>query len=111
MYEEVDPKIVEYYLNKTPENPDDIKGISIDNTGGELKITWGHTGRKYYADQFVFRVTDKNNAIVSDTFNKPEEISYGIEKKTIRVPEEWVGCKIEVYIRSIGRSYVETEYT
>lgn len=111
VYEEVDPKIVEYYLNKTPENPDDIKGISIDNTGGELKITWGHTGRKYYADQFVFRVTDKNNAIVSDTFNKPEEISYGIEKKTIRVPEEWVGCKIEVYIRSIGRSYVETEYT
>lgn len=111
VYKEVDPKIREYYRIKTPENPDSIKNISIDNSGGELNITWTHTGTKYYADQIVYKVTDESGKAIVNTFAKPEEISYGIEKKIIKTPDEWVGCKIDVYIRSIGSSYVEQDYS
>lgn len=110
VYEEVDPKIAEYYLTKTSENPDSIKNINIDNTGGELKVTWNHTGRDYFADQIVYKVTDNNKKVIFNTFEKPELVSYGMETKNIEIQQDWVGCIIEVSIRTIGRSYVEKDY-
>ena len=110
VYEEVDPKIAEYYLTKTSENPDGINNIEIDNTGGELKVTWSHAGRDYFADQIVYRVIDKDKKVIFSTFDNPQSVSYGMETKNIEIQQSWIGCTMEVSIRTIGHSYAEADY-
>lgn len=110
VYEEVDPKIAEYYLTKTSENPDGINNIEIDNTGGELKVTWSHAGRDYFADQIVYRIIDKNKKVIFSTFDNPELVTYGMETKNIEIQQAWIGCRMEVFIRTIGQSYAEEDY-
>lgn len=114
IYEEIDPKIVEYYQDKTAalDSPASPTGLSMQNKSGVLVVKWGHKNSTYDRDQLVYRVIDTkdNNREVFSNFENPMDISYGIEFYGMQIPVEYYGYKIQAYVRTVSGKYMEEDY-
>lgn len=114
IYEEIDPKIVEYYQDKTAalDSPDSPTGLTMQNKSGVLVVKWGHKNSTYDKDQLVYRVIDTkdNDREVFSNFEDPMDISYGIEFYGMQIPVEYYGYKIQAYVRTVSGKYNEEDY-